>query len=382
VIPRFSRNESEAKAYLDEHGFVVLGDVLAADELARVQRGWDSVVRDAANSLSLPEEEFVARFPQNRDLWRKSEDFRGLLFETQQWRCASQLLGVSGVRLFHDHAICKPTRRSATIPWHQDSAYWPLDRVGLSLWTPVNDVPLDGGCLKVLDGSHRDGPGEPQDFLGSSTVNHDADSRLVSIPVNRGETVVLNGLTWHGSAPNEGGPERIAYLTLWVPATSRFRPEHARWHPTTANIHVAPGEHLTGEWFPLFGNLAAFDEGQEVIFPPPKASSGPSMFSASSDIGAQLARLLGCERRSMAEMLDEHGQDAVVSRSIANALIGQHQEPVLRTLLRDLVLQEQVRKQSTARDVYLQIVARWWNVIGKQLNETQQLTAVENSQPR
>src|SRR5690606_29841875 len=119
-----------------------------------------------------------------------------------QGEVARTLLGVSGVRLFHDHAICKPVRGSGSIPWHQDSAYWPLDRVGLSLWTPTDDVEIEGGCLEVLAGSHRDGPGAPQDFLADRSPIAEDDPRRVLLPVAAGATVALSGLTWHRSAPN------------------------------------------------------------------------------------------------------------------------------------------------------------------------------------
>lgn len=369
MIPRFAFADPAAKAYFDEHGFVVVRDALASDDLHQVRTAWDEVVRMAAGACSLNVDDFAARFPQNRDLWKKSPTFCRLLLETGQWRVAAGLLGVSGVRLFHDHAICKPTGRSGTIPWHQDSAYWPLDRVGISLWTPTNDVPLGGGCLKVLDRSHLDGPGEPQDFLAATSIDRDADTRTTQIPVARGETVVLNGLTWHGSDPNVTGPDRLAYLTLWVPATARFVPEHAGWHPTAAHIRVAPGARLDGEWFPRFGEVADHDEGQSVVFPVPPKPSGPTMFTASRDIGGQLAWLLGRARAPLGEMLDADGIEAVVIRAVAAGLTSSDAAEALRGVLGDLVLQERVRTVSTARDVYLGTVVRWWQLLGARIAE-------------
>ncbi len=366
----FTADDPGARAFFDAHGYVVVSGLFRDTDLERIKTGWDDVVRDSAASVGLEPIQFVARFPQNRDLWRKSRHFEALLFDTPQAWAARSFLGVSGVRLFHDHAICKPAARSGTIPWHQDSAYWPLDRVGLSLWTATEDVPPGGGCLKVLDGSHRDGPGAPQDFLSEHALDRDRDPRLVMLPVRRGETVVLDGLTWHGSDPNTGGRDRLAYLSLWVPATSRFVPAHAGWHPTAAHVGVGAGERLEGDWFPLFGEVAVVDEGRPVSFPAPARSDGrPSMFTASRDIAEQIAWLLGEERRGLGEQLVGGGIDRVAQVAVAAGLLSEDSARELREVLADLELQDRVRRESVARDVYLGSVVRWWRLLGGRISE-------------
>lgn len=366
----FCLRETAAREFLLEHGYVVVRDLLTSAHRDAISEGWTSIVAEGAARAGIDADTFVVRFPQNRDLWRKHERFRALLFETEQGQAAAHLLGVSGVRLFHDHAICKPASGSGVIPWHQDSAYWPLDRAGLSLWTPLDDVGVDGGCLEVLDGSHRDGPAEPQDFLSGCCPIREEDTRRVLLPARRGETVVLGGLTWHCSAPNRSPAERLAYLTLWVPATSRFVPEHANWHPTAAHIAVPPGARLEGEWFPLFGQLASNDEGEPVRFPLPPPRPGPSMFTAGRDIARQLGWLLGQHGGSIGALLAE-STEAVTLRAVALQFVDSSQAQELRDLLDDLVFQERVRQQSVARDVYLRTVERWWSLLGHKIAEAQ-----------
>jgi ectoine hydroxylase-related dioxygenase (phytanoyl-CoA dioxygenase family) len=369
----FCFRDRDAREFLAEHGYVVVRDLLSESHRKAISEGWASIVAEGATRAGIDPETFVARFPQNRDIWRKHEKFRTLLFETEQGQAACHLLGVSGVRLFHDHAICKPASGSGVIPWHQDSAYWPLDRVGLSLWTPLEDVGVSGGCLEVLDGSHLDGPAEPQDFLSGRCPIREDDPRRVLLPVRRGDTVVLGGLTWHCSAPNRGTSERLAYLTLWVPATSRFVPEHASWHPAAAHISVSPGARLEGDWFPIFGQLASEDEGEHVRFPVPPSRPGPSMFTAGRDITRQLAWLMGREGSSLGALL-AGSSEAVTLRALALHLIGPNQTQDLRDLLDDLVFQERVRQQSVARDVYLRTVERWWMLLGHKIAEAQHVS--------
>lgn len=372
-VPRFSWRDPRAAGYFRAHGFVIVFDALGAPELNEVEEAWDEVVREGAETAGLLPAVFIERFPQNRDLWRKNAKFDHLLRTTRQAEIAMAFLGVSGVRLFHDHAICKPSGRSGTIPWHQDSAYWPLDRVGGSLWSPTSDCSLDGGCLKVLDGSHLDGPGVPRDFLAPMTDDLDADPRLVCLPVNRGETVVLHGLTWHSSDPNRSTRDRLAYLTLWVPATARFVPDHAAWHPTTAHIRVAPGERLEGDWFPLFGEVATDDEGHQVTFPGQHATTGASMFTAGQDIARHVAWLLGRQPapgQNAARLLSGMEQRvACIKAALGYELISPAQESELATLLDELVLQEVTRTQSVARDVYLRTVQKWWALVGSAIQQ-------------
>jgi hypothetical protein len=339
------------------------------EQRASITTGWNAIVEEAAGRVGLAPSEFVERFPQNRDLWRKHGEFERLLFDTAQGQVARELLDVSGVRLFHDHAICKPALRSGAIPWHQDSAYWPLDRVGLSLWTPTDDVDVDGGCLEVLARSHHEGPQEPEDFLAGRVAVEEDDPRRVLLPVVAGSTVVLTGLTWHRSAPNLGRRDRLAYLTLWVPATSRFVPEHAGWHPTAAHIRVPAGERLDGDWFPLFGELARDDEGEPVRFPLPAPGQGPSMFTAGHDIAAQLGWLAGRAETTLTALFAVCSVDELAMCARARGVVALADLPEVRDLLHALALQERVRRESVARDVYLRTVERWWNLIGTRIKE-------------
>lgn len=365
----FAWRDPAARELLADRGYVVVREVLGPEQRAAITDGWNAVVGDAAGRVGLSPAELVDRFPQNRDLWRKHVLFERLLFDTPQGEVARTFLGVSGVRLFHDHAICKPVRSSGSIPWHQDSAYWPLDRVGLSLWTPIHDVDVDGGCLEVLAGSHRDGPGAPQDFLAGRAPIGEDDPRRVLLPTTAGATVVLSGLTWHRSAANQSRRDRLAYLTLWVPGSARFVPEHAGWHPTAAHISVEPGERLDGDWFPLFGELPRDDEGEAVRFPLPARGAGPSMFTAGRDIAAQLGWLAGRPEVTLAEIFAACSVDELALCALARGVATADELGELRDLLGGLELQDRVRRESVARDVYLRTVERWWTLVGARIEE-------------
>ena len=60
---------------------------------------------------------------------------------------ASQLLGISKVDIFTTRILCKPPRVGVEVPWHQDSAYWPLKPLSVaSFWLALDDVPQKMGA--------------------------------------------------------------------------------------------------------------------------------------------------------------------------------------------------------------------------------------------
>jgi hypothetical protein len=218
-------------------------------------------------------------------------------------------------------------------------------------------------------GSHRDPPAEPQDFLAGRSVVANDDRRRVLLPVTAGATVVLTGLTWHRSASNRSRRDRLAYLTLWVPATARFVPEHAGWHPTAAHISVRSGERLDGDWFPLFGDAPPHDEGEAVRFPLPAPGTGPSMFTASRDIAAQLGWLAGRPEVTLAAVFAACAIDELALRGLALGVVAADELAELRDLLCALELHDRVRRELVARDVYLRTVERWWTLVGARIAE-------------
>src|SRR6185295_6998121 len=68
-------------------------------------------------------------------------------------RVAALLLGVCGVRLYHDQALFKEPGGRPT-PWHRDQYYWPLDTDDtVTMWMPLVDVSLEMGPMTFASGS-------------------------------------------------------------------------------------------------------------------------------------------------------------------------------------------------------------------------------------
>jgi hypothetical protein len=65
-------------------------------------------------------------FLKGMNLWEKDERVAQFVLSTRFAKLAADLLGVDGVRIYHDQALLKEPGGGIT-PWHQDQHYWPLD---------------------------------------------------------------------------------------------------------------------------------------------------------------------------------------------------------------------------------------------------------------
>ena len=61
------------------------------------------------------------------NLWERDVDVRKFVFGTRLARIAAELMGVRGVRMYHDQALCKLPGGGPT-PWHADQVRPPKRR--------------------------------------------------------------------------------------------------------------------------------------------------------------------------------------------------------------------------------------------------------------
>jgi hypothetical protein len=59
------------------------------------------------------------------NIWRESAIVKEFVFSKRLARIAAELMGTTGVRMYHDQALYKEGKGGFT-PWHADQYYWPL----------------------------------------------------------------------------------------------------------------------------------------------------------------------------------------------------------------------------------------------------------------
>jgi ectoine hydroxylase-related dioxygenase (phytanoyl-CoA dioxygenase family) len=122
-------------------------------------------------------------FIQITNLWRRDDTARQFVMGQRLARIAAELMGVTGVRLYHDQALYKEPGGGHT-PWHVDQFYWPLaSDHSCTAWVPLQDTPLEMGPLAFAAGSHRLAIGRD---IG---ISDESDERLRSALDEGGVTV-------------------------------------------------------------------------------------------------------------------------------------------------------------------------------------------------
>ena len=123
-------------------------------------------------------------FIQIMNLWVQDEAVRRYTLARRFGRIAAQLMGVKGVRIYHDQALFKEPGGGIT-PWHQDEYYWPLDTDNtLTMWMPLVDATPEMGTLIFASGSQVEG------HLGKLPISDESEAIFKRFVAEKGFTLV------------------------------------------------------------------------------------------------------------------------------------------------------------------------------------------------
>lgn len=220
----YAVDPADVKAY-DEQGFVKLSGV-ASRELVEAYEPEVTAKVIELNTMHLPLAErstYKKAFLQVTNLWRESAAVRELVFARRFAQIAADLLGVDGVRLYHDQALYKEAGGGLT-PWHADQYYWPLstDRC-CTLWLPLQETPLEMGPLAFAARSHHFSYGRE---LAISDESEAAIGRAVAeqgFPFVEeafalGDASFHSGWTFHHAGPNTTQIPRRVMTVIYIDA--------------------------------------------------------------------------------------------------------------------------------------------------------------------
>jgi ectoine hydroxylase-related dioxygenase (phytanoyl-CoA dioxygenase family) len=147
----------ETIAAFRRDGHVTVRALAPPDEIAAVRPAVLRVVAEVSGSGDRQGrlDDYGALFTQVTNAWRRDDTIRRFVCARRFARVAAELMGVRGVRLYHDQALVKEAGGRPT-PWHQDQYYWPLDTADtVTLWMPLVAVDEGMGPMIFASGSHR-----------------------------------------------------------------------------------------------------------------------------------------------------------------------------------------------------------------------------------
>ncbi|HLM82957.1 MAG TPA: phytanoyl-CoA dioxygenase family protein [Terriglobales bacterium] len=214
---------SEQIVEFQRKGHILLRSVASSEEVG-AYRSVILAAREQFGAERTPLEErdtYGRAFLKGMNLWPKDEGVRRFVLAERFAKIAADLLGVEGVRVYHDQALLKEPGGGIT-PWHQDQHYWPLDTDStVTMWMPLVDVSPAMGLMRFASGSHLDG------YLGDMPISDDSEQKFEKYIQSRGFKIVPGvamkagdatfhyGWTLHGAPANATHRTREVMTVIW-----------------------------------------------------------------------------------------------------------------------------------------------------------------------
>ncbi len=215
-------------------GHVLLRGVASSAETQACRPRFQHVVKEATSRRDIQGriDDYSSLFLQVTNVWRLDDQLRDFIFAKRFAKIAAELMGVQGVRLYHDQALFKPAGGKAT-PWHQDQFYWPLATSHtITMWLPLIDAPRTMGTMSFASGSHLDGPLVD---ISISEQSHKLFERLiaerrfpiVSYDMRAGDATFHAGWTVHSAHANNSDQVReVITVIYYADGTTLMDPDN------------------------------------------------------------------------------------------------------------------------------------------------------------
>jgi hypothetical protein len=149
----------------------------------------------------------------------------------QHPRLQALLQGIlgEGFRPYSSMALCKPANGGAEKPWHQDLAYFSVNRFDgiCGVWIALDPATVDNGCMHVIPGGHLSGPRRHEwskvDCEITTKEVNPADAVAIELPP--GGVMIFHGLLPHETPANNSGIRRRALQFHYQSAATQIAPQ-------------------------------------------------------------------------------------------------------------------------------------------------------------
>ncbi len=243
-------------------GHTCVRGVASPEEIAAYRSVIEEVAREH-NTETRPLEErdtYGKAFIQVMNLWRRDERVARFVLAKRFAHVAAQLLGVPGVRLYHDQALFKEAGGGRT-PWHQDQFFWPFDTdKTITMWMPLVPVPPEIGSMTFASGTHEMG------YLGHYGISDESEQAFRALVEERnlpldsygamqpGDTTWHVGWSLHAAPANPTSNLRAVMTVIYFadgarliePLNDNQRVDMVQWLPG-----LKPGDLAASELNPL-----------------------------------------------------------------------------------------------------------------------------------
>ena len=210
-------------SFYHENGYLVLEDVLSADELAELRRVTDEFVErsrsvshhndvydlEANHSSERPRLRRIKNPIAQHEVYDQALRHQGILDRVEQ------LIG-PGVRRNNTKLNMKEPAHGSAVEWHQDWAFYPHtnDDV-LAVGVCLDDMTEENGCMLMVPGSHKGelySHHENGVFVGAVSEPDFEPGETAKCLVKAGGITIHHARTLHASTPNHSADPRRLLL--------------------------------------------------------------------------------------------------------------------------------------------------------------------------
>jgi ectoine hydroxylase-related dioxygenase (phytanoyl-CoA dioxygenase family) len=204
-----------------EKGHMLLRNVATADEIAVYEPLISNWVKKLNNHDKPLEDRdtYGKAFIQIGNMWKKNEEVASFTLAKRFAKIAADLMGVNGVRIYHDQALFKEPYGGHT-PWHQDQIYWPLNtNHTITMWMPLVPISEAVGSMTFASGTQKLG------YINKMYISDESHKTLAQFidgkgfekatygAMNAGDATFHSGWTMH-SAPGNPTSEMRKVMTI------------------------------------------------------------------------------------------------------------------------------------------------------------------------
>jgi ectoine hydroxylase-related dioxygenase (phytanoyl-CoA dioxygenase family) len=213
----------EQIGFYRENKFVKLKNVLNTEVIAHFGEVIKEKVKEL-NTQDIPLEKrdtYSKAFLQIMNIWTHDDEVKRFVFNRRVAQIATELMGVDGVRIYHDQALFKEPGGGFT-PWHADQYYWPLSNDNtVTAWVPLQEVPLEMGPLEFSAKSHLLQQGRQLKISDDSEQVISKKLRLgdfktIIEPFEAGEVSFHSGWVFHRAGANTTDKMRQVMTMIYM----------------------------------------------------------------------------------------------------------------------------------------------------------------------
>jgi ectoine hydroxylase-related dioxygenase (phytanoyl-CoA dioxygenase family) len=214
----------EQLAFYNQNGYLLVKGLLSRAEAATLRQESHTLIERLAAQANIDatwgsarEAVMQAKTTQLlhcHDVQFYAAAFARLIVDERLTEAAAQIIGGPNVQLHHTKLFIKPPEKGSPFPMHQDHPFFPHAKHSMiAAILHFDDAPEEKGCVRVVPGSHKDGPLEHIQSGGwHLPFEQYPIEAAVACPAEAGDALFFSYLTIHGSGVNVSSEARTTLL--------------------------------------------------------------------------------------------------------------------------------------------------------------------------